>query len=193
MKKEEKKMPGEKWKDLKLEGLKSGEVYEVSNLGRIRHREKKGAEFKMVRTVNTRRDGSGYMYFTWAKSAESPRKIVSKPIHRLVAFAFNKKEDHQNYVLHLDYDKTNNQTENLKWGTRLDVSDHYAANPNFKRKDMRGVIRNSKLTENDVRRLKKRLDTAQEPLYKIAKEFGITHTQLNRIRNGVNWAHIKAE
>jgi hypothetical protein len=27
----------------------------------------------------------------------------------------------------------------------------------------------------------------------IAKQFGITHTQLNRIRSGENWGYVKAE
>jgi len=30
----------------------------------------------------------------------------------------------------------------------------------------------------------------KNPLYKIAREFGITHTQLNRIRKGENWGHV---
>ena len=27
----------------------------------------------------------------------------------------------------------------------------------------------------------------------IAKRFGISHTQLNRIRSGENWGHVKAD
>ena len=70
--------------------------------------------------------------------------------------------------------------------TRPELSEHLAKNPNQKK----GVIRYSKLTETDVIRLKKKIQRGKNPLYKIAKEFGITHTQLNRIRKGENWGHI---
>ena len=45
----------------------------------------------------------------------------------------------------------------------------------------------------EVIRLKKKLKRSNNPLYKIAKEFGITHTQLNRIRKGENWGHIEVD
>jgi len=38
-----------------------------------------------------------------------------------------------------------------------------------------------------------KLKRGKTKLYKIAKEFGITHTQLNRIRSGENWGHIKID
>jgi LysM repeat protein len=44
-----------------------------------------------------------------------------------------------------------------------------------------------------VIRLKKKLLRSKNPLYKIAREFGITHTQLNRIRKGENWGHVKVD
>ena len=57
----------------------------------------------------------------------------------------------------------------------------------------KGEVTNAKLTETQVIRLKKKLIRGKNPLYKIAKEFGITHTQLNRIRRGENWGHVKVE
>jgi hypothetical protein len=66
---------------------------------------------------------------------------------------------------------------------------HHKLNPNYKK----GVINNAKLSETDVIRLKKKLKRSKNKLYKIAKEFGITHTQLNRIRSGENWGHIHVD
>ena len=73
--------------------------------------------------------------------------------------------------------------------TQDELYEHHRKNPNYKK----GVIRNAKLTETDVMRLKKKLSRSKNKLYLIAKEFGITHTQLNRIRSGENWGHIKIE
>ena len=85
--------------------------------------------------------------------------------------------------------------DNLEWANRETMFAHSRRSPKTaiaieKRK---GEITNSKLTETDVIRLKKKLKRGKNPLYKIAKEFGITHTQLNRIRRGENWAHVKID
>ena len=63
-------------------------------------------------------------------------------------------------------------------------------NPNYKNINRKGRITNAKLSETDVIRLKKKLRRGKNKLYKLAKEFGITHTQLNRIRSGENWGHV---
>ena len=95
----------------------------------------------------------------------------------------------QQYVIHLDFDKNNNLVGNLKWVTKETMFAHQKINPNYKR----GVINYSKLTETEVIRLKKKLARGKNKLYKLAKEFGITHTQLNRIRKGENWGHVKID
>ncbi len=38
--------------------------------------------------------------------------------------------------------------------------------------------------------IKKLLKNEKNRLKMIAKQFGITHTQLNRIRSGENWKHV---
>ncbi|MFW5751904.1 MAG: hypothetical protein ACOCW8_01055, partial [bacterium] len=93
------------------------------------------------------------------------------------------------YVIHVDYRKDNNHIKNLKWVTKKDMYVHHRTNPNYKR----GQINNAKLSETEVIRLKLKLKRGKNKLYKIAKEFGITHTQLNRIRSGENWGHIKVD
>jgi hypothetical protein len=92
----------------------------------------------------------------------------------------------QTFVVHLDYNKENNHVKNLKWVDRVELVAHQYKNPGYQK----GMVRYSKLSETDVIRLKKKLKRGKNPLYKIAKEFGITHTQLNRIRRGENWGHI---
>ncbi|HEY1055094.1 MAG TPA: hypothetical protein VGE24_08170, partial [Emticicia sp.] len=53
--------------------------------------------------------------------------------------------------------------------------------------------KNYKLTETKVRMIKKMLQNENTRLKMIAKQFGITHTQLNRIRSGENWGYLKTE
>ncbi|MFT4033894.1 MAG: hypothetical protein QM669_15880, partial [Siphonobacter sp.] len=53
--------------------------------------------------------------------------------------------------------------------------------------------KNYKLTESKVLMIKKMLKSDKNRLKMIAKQFGITHTQLNRIRSGENWGHVKVE
>jgi len=81
------------------------------------------------------------------------------------------------------------------WVTKNDMFAHSRKSPRTAAaiERRKGEITNAKLTETDVIRLKKKLKRGKNPLYKIAKEFGITHTQLNRIRRGENWAHIKID
>jgi transcriptional regulator with PAS, ATPase and Fis domain len=53
--------------------------------------------------------------------------------------------------------------------------------------------KNYKLTESKVIMIKKMLRSDKNRLKMIAKQFGITHTQLNRIRSGENWGHVKLD
>jgi hypothetical protein len=108
-----------------------------------------------------------------------------------VAEAFISRESQlQDYVIHLDYDKQHNHFNNLRWVTKETMFAHHKLNPNYASNRKRRIT-NSKLTEDDVLRLKQKLQKTSLPLYKIAEEFGITHTQLNRIRSGENWGHVK--
>ena len=109
-------------------------------------------------------------------------------VHRLVAETFLKKENKtQHYVIHLDYDKQNNSIYNLRWATEEELVAHNNKNPEVLKRRTTGY----KLTEADVRVIKRLLKSHKTRLSMIAKRFGITHTQLNRIRSGENWGHVK--
>jgi DNA-binding Xre family transcriptional regulator len=41
-----------------------------------------------------------------------------------------------------------------------------------------------------VKVIKKMLKNEKTRFSQIARQFGITHTQLNRIRKGQNWGHV---
>lgn len=183
------------WKPVEFDGIKRDENYEISNYGRVRHFKKEFENWKVLKTSNQKKDGTGYVYFRFKSDRESG-KPMTKAIHRLVAVAFlGNPSDESDFVIHKDYNKSNNNVINLKWVTRAELVVHNKKNPKViaGHERTKGLIRRSKLTETEVIRLKKKLKRGKNKLYKIAKEFGITHTQLNRIRSGENWGHVKVD
>ena len=183
----------EVWKPVFFEGINKEDRYEISNYGRIRKWEKKVDDWGVQKPSNV----NGYAYFSFKTEEEiTQRKRVTKSLHRLVAeeFVEQPSKEHNN-VIHLDFNKWNNHIQNLSWATRPEMFAHSRKSPRTAAaiERRKGEITNSKLTETEVMRLKKKLKRGKTPLYKIAKEFGITHTQLNRIRRGENWAHVKID
>ena len=96
----------------------------------------------------------------------------------------------QTFVIHLDHDKLNNYVLNLRWATKDEMVEHNRQNPNVLNRVQPKRTRNYKLTESKVMIIKKLLRNDNNRLKMIAKQFGITHTQLNRIRSGENWKHV---
>ncbi len=183
----------EKWKPVSFKGIDPDERYEISNYGRIRRFEPKVKDWKIHNPSNV----NGYAYFSFrTDQKDGSRNRITKSLHRLVAENFlGLPKGDCNNVIHKDFDKWNNNISNLIWVTKNDMFAHSRKSPRTAAaiERRKGEITNAKLTETDVIRLKKKLKRGKNPLYKIAKEFGITHTQLNRIRRGENWAHIKID
>ncbi len=185
----------EEWRVLTLPEITEEEIYEVSTYGRVRSTKKGTDKFKMLKSSNQKKDGTGYMYFRF-KSNKGNNDAMTKAMHRIVAdlYITPPGEDYI-FVVHKDYNKSNNSVSNLEWVTRSGLVAHNKKNPNVLagHERTKGLIRRAKLTETEVIRLKKKLKRGKTKLYKIAKEFGITHTQLNRIRSGENWGHVKVD
>ncbi len=172
----------EQWKLLQLADLSYHEHLYISNYGRVCVKNARGQE-KLLQPSKIK----GYPIL----NVKLPNgKRSTRYLHKIVAELYlGPYTGNRNYVIHLDYNKDNNHVRNLRWVNKTELAEHQSVNPNYKK----GVIRYSKLTETDVIRLKKKLKRGKNPLYKIAKEFGITHTQLNRIRKGENWSHVKVD
>ncbi|MGN6434908.1 MAG: NUMOD4 domain-containing protein, partial [Agriterribacter sp.] len=119
-----KKVPGESWKPLHFSGWKElRKRYAVSSHGRVAsytddiHEDGQllsGSLTTGYRSLNLHRPGNkGTLY-----------------IHREIARLFCKKASpkHQ-FVIHLNYDKTDNKSSNLKWATLSEVSRHQQKSP----------------------------------------------------------------
>ncbi len=178
----------EKWVriEIDVEGVENPPHYEVSNFGRLKSfqgSEKgeiiKGSVIQGYKSLNIRLPKG---------------KSFNRYIHKLVASHFVPKAstDHK-YVIHLDFDKQSNHYENLKWVTKDEMVAHNKNNPAVINKTIPKRTKNYKLTEAKVRLIKKMLLNENNRLKMIAKQFGITHTQLNRIRSGENWGHVKLD
>lgn len=117
-------------------------------------------------------------------------------IHKLVAEYFCRKpSDEHTIVAHLDFDKLNNRSSNLKWMTRKENFGHQQKSPFvIAVKSSRKTLTNTavaKLTVTKVMLLKKMLNQCK-PMRTLVKQFKITNTQILRIKRGENWADIPA-
>ena len=177
----------EKWAKIQFGEIENAPHYEVSNYGRLKSFQNnpkdgsiiKGSVIQGYRSLNIRVTGG---------------KTINRYVHKLVAEHFVEKtsEDH-GFVIHADFEKQNNYYENLKWVTKAEMIEHNRENPAFINRVIPRRTKNYKLTESKVRIIKKLLKNDNNRLKMIAKQFGITHTQLNRIRSGENWKHVTIE
>jgi len=190
----------EKWVPIVFDGIEKPPHYEVSNYGRLR-------SFQQTAASDPNKDGNPMANKPSSKpikgsviqgyrslNIRSEGKTLNRYVHKLVAEHFvNRSQPDQTFVIHLDHDKQNNYYLNLKWVTRNEMIEHNRNNPNLKNRQLPRQTRNYKLTESKVRIIKKLLLNDKNRLKMIAKQFGITHTQLNRIRSGENWKHVTLE
>ena len=178
----------EKWNRIEFEGLEFPPHYEVSNFGRIKSFQTdpkngtiiKGSVIQGYRSLNIRVNGG---------------KSINRYLHKLVAeFFVEKLSEDTKYVIHRDFDKQNNHYANLKWATLSEMTVHNYDNPGVINRRIPTRTKNYKLTEAKVKVIKKLLKSDKPNRLKmIAKQFGITHTQLNRIRNGENWKNVTVD
>jgi len=182
----------EKWKEIKFEDGALKKRYAISNYGRIISYSESISDGSLIKGGNLR----GY--------ATLPVRPFGKSktfyIHKLVAQYFIEKEvKDATFVIHLDYNKSNNYIDNLKWCTKDEVFEHQQYNPIVlqarEKQKGRKTVQGHKLTSTEVIRLKKKIfDPKRKSRLKIiAKQFGISEMQLYRIKSGENWAHIKIE
>lgn len=186
----------EKWVVIVFEGIENPPHYEVSNYGRLRSFQSASATRSGAETghIPSKFIKGSVIQGYRSLNIRSGGKTLNRYVHKLVAEHFSKRENpEQTFVIHLDHDKQNNYHQNLRWVTKEEMIEHNRNNPSLKNRQLPRQTRNYKLTESKVRIIKKLLLNEKNRLKMIAKQFGITHTQLNRIRSGENWKHVKID
>ena len=166
----------EKWKQVVgYEGL-----YEVSDEGRVRSVDKttRDGRFWAGRMLGKHRAGSGYHRVVLCVNGVSKHLYV----HRLVAEAFILNPENKPEVNHKDGDKHNNSVSNLEWVTKSENGIH-----SFKslgRKPGKWMLGKAspyrKFTDEQVEMIR----TSSRSCYSIAKEYGVSHSVVQNIRNG---------
>ena len=182
--------PNEEFKEITLK-VPPKRRYAVSNYGRIlsfKHDFSDGRILKGARS-------DGYVTLCYKTMMNGKEKSHCYFIFREVAELFiPKTSDDQTYVLHLDHSRDNDKVSNLKWATKEEMMAHTRKSPNVIRaKSVIRVGNGLKLTSTQVIHIKKRLkDPNRKTRIKmLAKQFGVSEMQINRIRTGENWGHIK--
>ncbi|MCU4163105.1 HNH endonuclease [Carboxylicivirga caseinilyticus] len=182
----------EEWKELKFGEGALMKRYSISNYGRIISYIDKPEDADVIRGGMLR----GYPTLPLRPYGKSKTFYV----HKLVAELFIPKDsDDQTFVIHKDYNKSNNYIDNLKWASKKEMFEHQQQNPLVlkarEKQKTRKTQQGHKLTATQVIRLKKKIfdPNRKTRLKLIAKQFGISEMQLYRIKSGENWSHIKVD
>jgi hypothetical protein len=188
-----KKLAGEQWKQMQFTGWKLlKRRYAVSTLGRCSSYTKDiladgklldGSLTTGYKTLNLHRPGNkGTIY-----------------LHREIAKLFCKKtSQRQKFVIHVNHNKTDNRTSNLKWATLEEMAAHQQHSPlkiAYKKlqKARSATQKGLKLTPAQVKTIKKIIhDPKRTVTYKqLAKKYRVSEMTLYRIRSGENWSAVK--
>lgn len=158
-------------------------LYEVSNQGRVRSlliSDKHGATSGHCLKAG---DVRGYRQVILRKEGRSHSGLV----HRLVAMAFvGLPPTPKHQVNHKDLNKSNNVPENLEWVTQTQNNRHAA--PLIPR--LRGEANHSKLTEDQVREIRRRYAAGGVTQQALADEFGVSNPTCNLIIRRIKWKHV---
>ncbi len=171
----------EKWKV--IPGTE--EKYMVSNYGRVKSYSA-NSEGKILKLSATK----GFK--TVCIRINGKRKTVL--VHKLTAEAFVPKNDGDNMIVHLDWNKGNNYYKNLQWTNRENGYKRILGrlHEQNRRNPRKRKVTNSKLGKADIEVLKSMLKRGVKQKV-IAQLFCISEMQVSRIKKGENWGSIKAK
>ena len=184
-----KKNNGEIWKPLKFSGWQTmRNKYAISSQGRAAsYKEDILADGKLLdgsitsgyKTLNLHIEGkNGTVYF-----------------HREVAKLFNKKPSPKHkYVIHINHDKADNHSRNLKWATQQEVNTHQQKSPKklAYKKIQNSRTKGLKLTATQVKAIKAMLENPRRKLthQQIADKYDVSAMTIYRIKSGESWGRI---
>lgn len=172
----------EEWKD--IPGFDG--AYQISNKGRVRSWKgvNQYSERRKRPKVLNQKMRNGYLALDLYHNGRHNHLSV----HRLVAKVFVANPKNKPEVNHKDGCKTHNISENLEWCTSSENQQHSFDNG---LQDCSGENNgHSKLTENDVIKIKKMLSEGVMTQKEIAKTVGISRVTITNINNRKTWRHV---
>ncbi len=140
---------------------------------------------KSIIPTETKSASNAYCVVSFAKEAKQKMFLV----HRLVALMFLDNPNDLPSVNHIDGNGLNNRLDNLEWTSPKNNTLH--AYKVGLAKGKRGEQNSSsKLTEENVRQIRKLITEKTYSQAKIAKMFGVVDMVISDIKLGKTWKHI---
>lgn len=160
--------------------------YEVSNQGNVRSLDwfvdnGNGGHIRKGQSIKPSVNGVGYRTVTLRKNGGSIKKQVS----RLVAATFIENPENKKQVNHISGIKTQDNVENLEWSTPCENLEHakkIGLNHNYGETHYR-----SKVSEEQVKEIRRRFIPYVVTGNQLAKEFGIGRHTVYCIVYRINW------
>lgn len=161
----------EVWKD--IEGYEG--IYQVSSFGRVKSF--KGGREKFLKVALK----TNYVALC-GEPTNAPKAYM---VHRLVAIAFIPNPENKPEVNHKDFNRSNNNVNNLEWNTRRENLEHFY---NSDRRLLTVGINSyhAKITESAVHHIRER----KMPVRKYGKLYGIHNATVSKIQLRQIWKHI---
>lgn len=160
-------------------------LYDVSNIGRVRSYYVRGRTHLFTKNPRILSAGNvrGYQQILLCRDGIHASGLV----HRLVAEAFlGAPPTTKHQVNHRNFDKADNRPENLEWVTQTE-NNRYSSKVIPR---LRGESNRSKLTEEDVRYIRRRYQTGQITLKYLASMFGVSSQTIYAITQHLKWKHV---
>jgi CRISPR/Cas system-associated exonuclease Cas4 (RecB family) len=185
-------LPGERWREIKLDQANFQKRYAISNYGRVVSYLKTIKQGYLLKLNKSQ----GYLSFS-LNYGDYAHRIFP---HRLVAEYFLKLPSKKHTkVIFKNYDSNNCHVDNIAWATPKEQQLHSVRSPKAIKARKKLVTRfqkdpkGKKLKVSQVIKIKEMLfkKPGKYTLRKIAEKFDISDMQVYRIKTGENWSYVK--
>ena len=183
-----KKIAGETWKPLTFKGHKAlRNKYAISSLGRVAsYQQDVNEDGKLLKGSVT----SGYNTLNLHAEGKSHTLYIHREVAKLFVTKGGKKE---NIVIHLNHNRSDNRSKNLKWVSQEQSIQHQQKSPARKAFRERQLSRTKglKLTLAQVKALKTQLANPKKKLTnrQLAQKYNISEMTIYRIQRGESWSN----
>lgn len=163
-------------------------MYEVSSLGNVRSLDRivrgnhGGVQVKRGRILKQEIAWTGYHSVVLWRDKAGRKEMV----HRLVLSVFAGPPSIGQDCDHINFNRSDNRLENLRWLSRKENVRHSARAGRLKSGERH---HNSKLTEEAVRDIRRRRVLGEKQT-SIAKDYGVHQTTISEIDCGHYWNHV---
>jgi len=116
---------------------------------------------------------------------------MRRRVHRIVAEHWKRNPKNYPIVNHLDGDKLNNHADNLQWCT-ASMNNQHALDTGLRKGRGEGN-HFAKLTEDDVREIRRLIKSKEMKQRDMAKIYGVSESTITDIKTRKSWKHLSKE